>query len=346
MSRRKILIIGDSFEDTAEIIHAELGRESFFLDISNLEKVAVYLDLSSNSFRLEKGSEFLNSVDIKTVWLRRNSPLSIPKPTNRTNGKRERAKMVGLRDFFQAARIDKFSRTNTTSVVQALVQCCSGARVVSDPYAMNRAANKYFQLMVARKVGLITPDTIITNARVHIADFYCSHKDSIGKFFNSSLIPLRGNSYLTLGTEALDPIRVDQVKSQTIGLPRIIQENVVGHDARITVIGDHIVGCCYEPKDKNLTRGPDYRNYFDVMNYYPISQKVFETLRPNLFAFMKMLDIKFGSMDFKFDPKSKKFVFLEMNPCGQYLWPENILGSRLYPSKRRTVEYLRAVTRD
>jgi hypothetical protein len=96
--------------------------------------------------------------------------------------------------------------------------------------------------------------------------------------------------------------------------PTIFQEEVVGIDLRIAVVGSQIF-CCEWRGLSSDRLSVDIR-LADGVKMYPCQMPL--GLSAPLLSFQKRLNLDFGIYDFKADDAGRSF-FLEVNPSGQWL---------------------------
>ncbi|WP_083683716.1 MULTISPECIES: hypothetical protein [Actinoalloteichus] len=87
-------------------------------------------------------------------------------------------------------------------------------------------------------------------------------------------------------------------------------------EVRVTVVGDRMFGLRI---DAETERGKqDWRSDHRRLNYSVI--KVPECVAVGVQRLMSRLDLVFGALDFVVTP-ADEWVFLEINPNGQWAWP-------------------------
>jgi glutathione synthase/RimK-type ligase-like ATP-grasp enzyme len=203
-----------------------------------------------------------------------------------------------------------------------------GARFVNDPTSQ-RGASKPRQLQVAKQVGLAIPETLITNNAREARRFverFCS------RVVHKALTAPPDRFLATKRWSEADGAALEH-----LGLaPTIFQEEIQGSlDLRITVIGERLFAAGFPPTklknagdnwiDNRLTLEVPYREHV-----LPSSVKT------RILAIMTGLGLSFGTIDMKIN-KSDDYVFLEVNPQGQFLYVEILTG---LPLARAMAEFL------
>jgi len=340
-----ILIVGDTPDVTALETQRTLGDErAIFFNLDRPELTPITLNLKESSIIWKNNRVSLKN--IKTLWLRRTRPYERPffdkKETHNLISRSKKKEELAI-TFRQLSRIKHFHQRGVIQFLRSLVLSLpQTTRVVSDIFSIERSNNKWFQLLKAEEVGLKIPRTLITNNGDEIYSFFTMNGSDriVAKDYGTFVMSLNDQQTLFLGTEFISGEAALCLKGQSLKTPRIFQEYVSGLDARITVIGNKVLGCFLDIKDKKLSRGPDMRRYYDSIVHKPVQRHVLKKLRPKLLEFMKTQGLEISSMDFKFNAEKEEFIFLESNPGGQYVWPEEYIGSKFYPAKKTTIDFL------
>ncbi len=187
---------------------------------------------------------------------------------------------------------------------------------INHPTRDEEAARKVYQLRVAQDLGLRTPRTRITNdiedARAFIAD--CGPHQTVYKAF-------AGTERAWRETRLLRPGELDLIANVRFA-PVIFQEYITaGVDLRITVVGDRLF-----PAAIHL-RGSEYEVDFRMVMASARIEDV--TLPPavteSLLTLMQRLGLVYGAIDMRRTPEGE-YVFLEINPAGQWLFVEERTG--------------------
>jgi hypothetical protein len=200
---------------------------------------------------------------------------------------------------------------------------------MNDPVLDERASHKPFQLKIAQEVGLEIPVTCITSdpaaARAFVQE--CGEGRTIYKIFTATEQAWRE-------TRLVKPEEVELLDNVRFA-PTIFQEYVPARfDLRITVVGDHVF-----PASVNSTKlsyKVDYRMELGTAEVAPFELPARVTRR--LKAFMKRLGLVYGAIDMRLTPDGR-YVFLEVNTAGQWLFIEERTGQ---PITESVVETLRS----
>jgi len=203
------------------------------------------------------------------------------------------------------------------------------APTMSDPARVWAAENKMFQLRVARDVGLRTPKTIVTNEPAVVRDFYgITGGAMIVKPLRSGYVEVDGEERAVFTNRVLKE-HLDQADSARL-CPAIYQEFVDKTcDVRVTVVGGKLFVAEIDSQSD-----PDA-----VVDWRRTSNPRLphrDAALPDLLAaqvgeLMDRLGLAFGALDFV-RAKSGEYLFLEVNPNGQWLWLEDFLGFEISES--------------
>jgi MvdD-like protein with pre-ATP grasp domain/ribosomal protein S6-L-glutamate ligase RimK-like protein len=251
--------------------------------------------------------------DICAAWYRRSRSLFAPLPSlNLIKGD-----------------LDNFIKVQSHVTLTALFDSLQ-TLWVGQPFKLRRAEVKSRQLAAASKAGLQTPATLISNDPERAAAFVeglgdvdCAVKSPIAvraKTGWADRLPLtttlpRGH---TLDSVALAP---------TIFQPYIEK----AYELRCVVMGDKIFAAKLNSQEQESTR-TDWRA--GKPDGGDVGHEVFDLPEPVQAALHRIIrgfEINFASIDLIVTPEGE-FVFLDLNPNGQWLWLEDKLGLPLVAS--------------
>ncbi len=268
-----------------------MGRESFLVEIPKLGNEARFT-MATGSERYGNwsapGHGPIDLERVSCIWYRRiYPPVLMPAPSSKTDTD------WALREWREA----------TTGAFAA-----SGARFVSDPWSQELAGMKPYQLRVAQDAGLRVPDTIMTNDADAARAFIDRHEGRVvHKVVKTPRDRFVGTKRWHTGDEAaLKWLHLT---------PTFFQEQIEApYELRITIVGRRIFAAEFEV-EAGIT---DARSLLDV----PFEQ---HRLPPEtealLLRLMDELGLQYGTIDMKRFANGE-YVFLEINPQGQFLYVE------------------------
>jgi len=184
---------------------------------------------------------------------------------------------------------------------------------VSKPGATLRAADKLFQLRVARDCGFPIPDTLVSQDLDRVQEFYEEH---CGRIIVKSIV---GVEEAFLLTRAM-PRPSDLEREAFLACPALYQANVPGHrHIRLVCFGDESLAAVIESNDL------DWRPNLNVpIRAWDVPGWVHARVR----RVLDELDLEMGVVDIKETP-SGELVWLEVNPQGQFLFLEGLTDLHL-----------------
>lgn len=193
---------------------------------------------------------------------------------------------------------------------------------VNDPVSERVAHHKVFQLRVAQDIGLPIPRTLITNDPVQVRTFVeeLGPERSVYKTFSATKEEWRETRILRPGElDLLDSVRY---------APVIFQEYIpLDIDLRVTIIGDEIVAAAIHSREGDYD--VDYRVDLERVRVEPVNLP--ETVERCLHGFMRRLGLVYGAIDMRRTPDGS-YVFLEVNPSGEFLFIEELTAQPLTAS--------------
>jgi glutathione synthase/RimK-type ligase-like ATP-grasp enzyme len=196
------------------------------------------------------------------------------------------------------------------------------SRIMSDPAAAWRAEHKPFQLRAAQNSGFRIPRTLISNDPDQIRATY--------REFGGQMIvkPVR-TGYVDLGEEqrAIYTSRVLKEHLEHLDearfSPSIYQPLIAKRcDVRVTYVGGRLfiaeIDSQTDPAahiDWRRTSNPQLPHHRAVLP---------EPIERSVLRLMEDLQLQFGAIDLIRTPGGE-YIFLEVNPSGQWLWLDDIL---------------------
>ncbi|MDQ3654771.1 MAG: hypothetical protein M3457_06800 [Chloroflexota bacterium] len=191
------------------------------------------------------------------------------------------------------------------------------------PSVVRDAQHKLGQLTLAGEVGFELPPTLITNNPDDLLAFYRKHNGAI----ISKLADLGFHQHL--GGEFARYTEV--VSRRDIGYldtvrycPMIYQAYIPKQvELRVTVVGPEVFAAEIRSQASKRTRH-DWRRYDDLLTPYA-RHELPPDVRRYCLQLTERLGLCYGAIDLVLTPDGR-YVFLEINPAGQYLWIENATG--------------------
>lgn len=196
------------------------------------------------------------------------------------------------------------------SLINGLVDSFTGI-VLTKPSILRKTENKVFQLVYAKQNNILIPESFIGNDNLELSKLKSDNRVikpiSIGKIYTKNKCELyqtqRFNSFY-----------------EDISYTPIYIQNYINKlfEVRITVIHKSIFAVRIDAGNKL-----DWRKSYDTNKYSIID--IPKHVENDIFNMMKSFELKFGTFDYIVD-KYRNWIFLEINPNGQWLWLESILN--------------------
>lgn len=298
-----IVVISHPDDRHAQVILDDLdrhGHEAFLLDIADLpERMSISLDYERPERPTvtvehhERGRVDLSAAT--SVWWRR--PLA---PTL---------------DAIADPDVFGFTHGEWHEALNGLYQLLT-CPWMNHPIRNEVASRKALQLVVAARIGFRTPRTMMTSDPTRARAFI--EREGIGnviyKTFASTHQVWRETRLVSANDlEVLDSLRY---------APVIFQEyiNAVA-DLRVTIVGDEVFAMAID------TRGTDYEVDFRISMHDATTSvaELPEVVLDGLRSLMSRLGLAYGAIDLRLTDDGD-YVFLEINPAGEFLFVEHRSG--------------------
>ncbi|MFE9677098.1 RimK family alpha-L-glutamate ligase [Streptomyces sp. NPDC006259] len=183
---------------------------------------------------------------------------------------------------------------------------------ISLPEATSRAADKIYQLTVARQAGFRVPRTLVSQSRADVIEF----ARQVGRVIVKPMVGVPGPMMFTEYVD--DPANIPE--ESFTACPAMYQEYIPGRrHVRLNCFGDKMYAALIETD--NLDSRADLR--------VPISKWVVpEDVARQVVAVLRKLELRMGIIDIKLTPQGEP-VWLEVNPQGQFLFLQPLMGEPL-----------------
>jgi glutathione synthase/RimK-type ligase-like ATP-grasp enzyme len=200
--------------------------------------------------------------------------------------------------------------------------------------ATDRGLGKLHQLELARRLGMHVPKTLATNEPARARAFLvgCA-RGAIYKPFYAPLVEesVEGKEQPQLSsilTTEMNEATLEQLEGVRLA-PAIFQEFVPKRlELRVNVIGQHVFSTEIHSQLHEGSRVDSRMHYFELHDTPYAPHTLPKDLEERCRALNRELGLVFGAYDFILTPDGR-YVFLEVNPQGQFLWIEQITGQPL-----------------
>lgn len=252
------------------------------------------------------GREY-NLSALKAAWLRR---LRVPRPLPEITDELSRTWSAGVCNF-------ALSRT------WELVSC---RWMPASPAVEDYANNKLLQLAVAARLGWRVPRTIVTNSP---EDFLAFHEQCDGRMVTKLATGAGAKAQVFVGD--LFPAHTQVVRRRDLAdfrsiqfAPIMLQEYVPKRvELRITVVDSEVFAAEIDSQANPRSRD-DWRAHDLDREMYRV-HRLPADVEALCVRMVRELHLCYGAFDVVLTPDGE-YVFLEVNPNGQWLWIEDRTG--------------------
>lgn len=283
-----VLVICSSIDETVDYIIEKNESDVYFFRL-NVDFLYEYdINVYNDGWKISHGDIKLDSRDVISIYYR--------KPI-----------LPALAEYSLEYRI--VAHRDIMSLINGLADSFSG-KVLSKPFMLRKTENKIFQLLAARKFGLLLPNSSITNDNKVLKEFY--DEKSIIKPLTTGKVKL-AEKYNLHNTALLKNVFCD-IRNTPVYVQEYIDKK---YEVRLTIVDDQCFAVAINAFNKIDWRINSEKNHYEII-VCPESVKVqcYNILRENGLAF--------GAFDF-IVTMDEEWIFLEFNPNGQWLWLEKLM---------------------
>src|SRR6267143_507613 len=302
-----LLILTNSSDATADYVCRRLAGEGidyFRLD-TDLCAGVLRLRLAEGRVTLLTEEAPLEPERIRDVWLRRPKPIQVPFNGDTGGSAHTRAEWSEALEGFLAEVPEQIW--------------------MNHPARNAIASHKIEQLTRARRMGLLTPETLVTQSENEAREFfYQCHGQVIVKPLAFGYIERSdANQDTILYTNRISESNLPDLAAVTRS-PTLLQREIQKEqDIRVTIVDRdvHAVGLIAKHSDARQ-RVDIRRNNMSGVEY--CSLEVPKDIRESLLSFHASYGLRFSAIDLAID-KHNNWIFFEINPNGQWAWTD-LLG--------------------
>lgn len=300
-SRDTILVLTHWFDPTADYVVTELTRRRFPVFRWDLADFPQKTELAAEIHRdwsgyLATADRIVSLSNVRSVYYRR--PTQFEFPTEISDAEQRWA--------------TREARAGVGGILGGLPGW------INHPRDVAYAEYKPVQLREAVDAGLTIPNTLITNSVTAAREFAARFEKIVVK-------PLAGSSIAESGEYRLiyaNPVAVGELDESVSYTAHQFQSWVPkAHEVRLTVVDDNFYAASIHPR--SAAAQIDWRSDYDHLDYAVCA--VPAEIRASVQRLMSALRLRFGALDFIVTPTGD-WVFLEINPNGQWAWIEDKTG--------------------
>jgi len=203
---------------------------------------------------------------------------------------------------------------NNKKNLEYMDYCLEGKHSVGSKH--NQDINKMYALDCAKRSGLKIPDTLITNSKKQLVDFFNKNRRIISKPISNN-IDLYFENKISFMNYTEEVTKEDIKKLGDFFYPTLFQEYIEKKcEIRVFVLKDKCYSMAiFSQLDKQTKI--DFRRYNTERPNRTVPFHLPKSIEDSIINFMKDIKQNTGSIDLIMK-EDNEFVFLEINPVGQF----------------------------
>ncbi len=234
-----------------------------------------------------------------------------------------RPKISEIRRGFNTEGEKKFLKSEIAFTLEGIYKLLENKFWINPIFPIREAENKIYQLKIAKEVGFKIPPSIFTNDIKDAKEFILDNEnDCVIKPIRSGLIDDLEKPKIIF-TSLLTDKQINSLNRVRL-CPTFIQKKISKiADIRITVVGNKVFAALIDSQAFNETE-IDWRKGENI----PLKYKKYKLpydIEEKCKSLTKKLNLIFSAIDLILS-KKKEFIFLEINPNGQWAWIEKKLN--------------------
>lgn len=215
-----------------------------------------------------------------------------------------------------------FIRTEISYTLEGIYKILDSAYWLNNVSHIRNAENKIYQLRLAKRLGFSLAPSLITTRPGSATKFYCANdEECIIKPIRTGLVADDAGEEAIIFTNKvyLDDINVQRIINCPTFLQRLIKKK---GDLRVTVVGHQVFTALIHSQESPESK-IDWRVSQDGLKHsiYELPLEI-SNLCVELVSALKL---NFGAIDLILNEEGN-YIFLEINPNGQWAWIEKLLG--------------------
>jgi len=308
-----VVIFAQREDVHAERLHSELsllGVTAFRIDAEQVDQLRI--SFQDGHFRFDLHGETFRADEVRSVFVRR-------RPTSRDFGISERGPDVDVGTYVALQKEMLFQ--------DAMFSLQASARFYNSFDSSTRFMGKLIQDIVAKQAGFSVAETLVGSSDHQVVAFIRKIRDRGGRVCTKPLAQKnleRDGVLYTRYTELIDDsIKVENEDFESC--PIIFQEYIEkDYELRVTVADKKVMPIRIESQMAPGDTRIDWRKY-NIPRTPHSACEIPNELADRILRFHELAGLRFSAFDF-IKARDGRYVFLETNPSGQWLWLENITG--------------------
>ncbi len=320
MVSKKVLVISNpNDEHTSHVVELinQLGGEALLF---YPEQLGTELSLSlvhSSASNLVLDQPDINRIsdwvfnEIYSVWYRRPRSMS-----------------TYLAQLGLAPEGVEFARNEWKSALESLYALMHEKLWVSHPDRLLEASRKPLQLHIAREIELDTPRTLVTNEAQKAKEFYelCGGRVIVKAIGPGWVYSENGEKLHYVMTNRINSTDLEAENEMKVAPVTFQEEIPKAYEIRVNIVGQSVLPIKIDSQKSEVSK-VDWRRY-DVSNTPYTSYQLPSLVENQCLQLTHKLGLEFGAIDLIRTPDGK-YVFLEINGNGQFLWAEELSGMKV-----------------
>ncbi|MEC3905985.1 hypothetical protein VOI54_03035 [Tamlana sp. 2201CG12-4] len=296
-----ILIITHKEDYTADYVINILNQREIPYHRLNTDDIGIKHNISFVSNEENVKISIDDFVNFKSIWFRRTKPPNFPFANDNEKSFFTKDFRAFLNNLWASLKIENW---------------------ISHPKDIYNAENKLYQLKLAKKIGFTTPKTIVSTDKKEIEFFY---RESNGQII---IKPLFGGRYYDEGKPKLvftNKVKKEHILNNTdfVSFPMVFQEEIIKkYELRVTIVNGKVFTAKIDSQSSNITK-LDWRKDRMKFTKYDLPNEISEKCK----KIVGEMNLKFGAIDLI--KTESDYIFLEINPNGQWVWIENDTGLKI-----------------
>jgi hypothetical protein len=190
-----------------------------------------------------------------------------------------------------------------------------------------RLDSKEEQLKIASALGLLVPDTCITNDPDRARAFVAAHPAGVITKMQSSFAIYREGSEHVVFTNVITEENMQQIDSLQYCPMQFQQKIEKAVELRVTIVGEAVF-CFAVDSQKTDNAEVDWRRKGVELLDKWVPYELPADIQDKLLRLMDVYEANYGAIDILVTP-SGEYYFLEINAAGEFFWLDYLIGNAI-----------------
>lgn len=216
-------------------------------------------------------------------------------------------------EFLLAETLNKHLKSENAALRDFVLRSLTRRNSLGDYF--NTDVDKLTLLMYAKKIGLDVPETIVTTSKQELRSFHEKHSSLITKSTGNVIMSIENGISAISYTKRITLTELESLEDSFSS--SLFQEEIIKrYELRIFFIDDQFYPMAiFSQLDSQTT--VDFRVYNRTKPNRTVPYKLPQEIEEKLYKLMQHFGFNTGSIDM-IVTKENSFVFLEVNPVGQF----------------------------